>query len=140
MKSPVGSGRSLKLSIWSKNSLAVSSSSPAAAPSRYWVELAWGSRVDHQGARAAGGGYGGEVAGDGALADAPLLVEHDALHFGLPIMDRQILPQRMLHCGMVCAARGGRRRAWWNSVMALSAREGYHSALPPTQSHRDVQR
>jgi hypothetical protein len=40
--------------------------------------------VDHQGARAAGGGNGGEVAGDGALADAPLLVEHDALHDGLP--------------------------------------------------------
>jgi hypothetical protein len=44
MKSSVGSGRSLKLSIWSKNWLAVSSSSLAAAPSRYWVELACGSR------------------------------------------------------------------------------------------------
>jgi hypothetical protein len=41
---------------------------------RLWIE------VHHQGAESPAGGDGGKVAGDGALADTALLVEHDAFH------------------------------------------------------------
>ena len=58
--------------------------------------------IDHQRAVAAAGGNGGQVAGDGALADPALLVEDDALH-GLAFDDdeTQIFPHRV---GEWCAA------------------------------------
>jgi hypothetical protein len=99
----------LKLSICSKNWLAVSSRSLRRRAQQVLGRIGLRIEVDDQGAGAARGRDGRQVAGDGALADAAFLIENNALHDAPFNGMRRILPAAALS---------------WISVMVLSASPG----------------
>jgi malic enzyme len=77
--------------------------------------------VDDQGAGAARGRDGRQVAGDGALADAAFLIENNALHAASRIELLRILPAPALS---------------WISVMVLSACPAYDARLTKNKCRR----